>query len=187
LSCSGGGEFRRHRGSQAYTRFVRRPGELFLPDEAPFEQPADDALVRSIELELGVTLPEAYISLSRIHNGGILAKTAHPTSTPTSWAKGHVAVYSLAAIGRTAEFSLCGEVGSKFWVEEWGYPDIGVYFADCPSAGHDMLALDYSAPGEPRVVHIDQETGYRITLVAPDFGTFLTGLVDEDEFPDGDP
>jgi hypothetical protein len=30
----------------------------------------------------------------------------------------------LAAIGRTAGFSLCGELGSAFWVAEWGYPDI---------------------------------------------------------------
>jgi hypothetical protein len=40
---------------------------------------------------------------------------------------------------------LGGTFGSRFWIEEWGYADIGVYFADCPSAGHDMLCLDYRA------------------------------------------
>jgi hypothetical protein len=72
----------------------------------------------------------------------------------------------LAAIGRTAEFSLCGALGSAFWVAEWGYPDIGIYIADCPSAGHDMIALDYRRPGEPPVVHVDQEWGYQITVLA---------------------
>ncbi|WP_210429199.1 SMI1/KNR4 family protein [Nocardioides eburneiflavus] len=76
-------------------------------------------------------------------------------------------------------------MGSRFWLEEWGYPDIGVYFADCPSAGHDMLALDYSGSGEPRVVHVDQELDYAITVVAPDFAAFVSGLTDEGEFDVG--
>ncbi|MCW2832324.1 MAG: hypothetical protein JWN68_277 [Nocardioides sp.] len=88
----------------------------------------------------------------------------------------------IAAIGRTASFSLCGERGSAFWVGTWGYPDIGVYLADCPSAGHDMVALDYRVPGEPSVVHVDQEAGYRIAPLAPDFATFVNGLVSLDEF-----
>jgi len=68
-------------------------------------------------------------------------------------------------------------------VREWGYPDIGIYIADCPSAGHDMIALDYQSAGQPRVVHVDQEVGYRITPLAPDFATVLNGLVPEDDFP----
>jgi hypothetical protein len=62
--------------------------------------------------------------------------------------------------GKTAVVVLGGSFGSRFWVEEWGYPEIGVYVADCPSAGHDMVCLDYRAcgpTGEPQVVHIDQE------------------------------
>lgn len=156
--------------------------ELFVPDEEPFEPPLDDELRRSIEAELGVKLPDSYVALGRIQNGGILAKTAYPMNERTSWAEDHIAVSSLAAIGRTAEFSLCGAMGSRFWIGEWGYPDIGVYFADCPSAGHDMLALDYRASGEPRVVHVDQELDYAVTVVAPDFAAFVAGLADEDEF-----
>lgn len=155
---------------------------LFVPDEGPFEPPLDDELLRSIEAELGVKLPHLYVALARTHNGGILAKTAHPMNVRTSWAEDHIAVSSLAAIGRTAEFSLCGAVGSRFWIKEWGYPDIGVYFADCPSAGHDMLALDYRESGEPRVVHVDQEPSCAVTVVAPDFAAFVNGLTDEGEF-----
>jgi hypothetical protein len=155
----------------------------------PLEDPLTDELLRTVEAELGHQLPIAYVALARRHNGGSFARDAHPSPTRTTWAEDHVGVYSLAAIGRTASFSLCGECGSAFWVEEWGYPDIGVYIADCPSAGHDMIALDYRSPGEPAVVHIDQEWGYRITVLAPDFETFVTGLLDESHYDmdDGPP
>lgn len=156
---------------------------LFSDGDQPFEAPPDDDLVRSVEAELGLRLPASYIGLARAHNGGHLARSAHATSQPTTWASDHVAVTSLAAIGRTASFSLCGELGSRFWVEEWGYPDIGIYFADCPSAGHDMIALDFRTTGnEPCVAHVDQEVGYRITTLAPDFATFVNGLLPEGDF-----
>lgn len=45
-----------------------------------------------------------------------------------------------------------------------------------------MLALDYRASGEPLVVHVDQELDYAVTVVAPDFATFVDGLADRGEF-----
>lgn len=66
-----------------------------------------------------------------------------------------------------------------------GYPQIGVYFANCPSGGHDLLCLDYrglSSGEEPSVVHVDQEDSYRITPVAPDFESFIRGLTNEECF-----
>ncbi|QYJ04858.1 SMI1/KNR4 family protein [Nocardioides panacisoli] len=152
----------------------------FRSGQMAFESTPAASLIQSIETELGVRLPEAYVALARQHNGGHLARDAHRTDTPTTWAEDHVGVTSIAAIGHTAPFSLCGGLGSTFWISEWGYPDIGVYFADCPSAGHDMIALDYRSEGEPRVVHVDQEVGYRITPLAPDFATFIDGLAKED-------
>ncbi|MEV6370399.1 SMI1/KNR4 family protein [Micromonospora musae] len=148
----------------------------------PLEIRLSDETLRAVEAQLGHKLPIAYVDLARRHNGGSFARDAHPAPNRTSWAGDHVGVHALAAIGRTAQFSLCGEFGNAFWLAEWGYPDIGIYIADCPSAGHDMIALDYRSPGEPAVVHVDQERNYQITVLAPDFETFVTGLVDESEY-----
>lgn len=115
-----------------------------------------------------------------IQNGGIPRNTCFPSSRPTSWATDHVAISGIMGIGRTKKYSLGGEFGSKFMQEEWGYPQIGVCICDCPSAGHDMIMLDYRTcgrTGEPEVVHVDQEIDYRITSLAPNFETFIRGLV----------
>lgn len=151
--------------------------------------PLTDELVAEVEEELGYKLPASYVELMRSRNGGTPRKTAHRTAEPTSWADDHVRVTSIFSIGFDGDTSLCGELGSTFWMDEWGYPDIGVYFADCPSAGHDMFCLDYRAcgpDGEPQVVHIDQEDDYRIVFVAENFEAFIRGLEDESVFdPEG--
>jgi hypothetical protein len=48
-----------------------------------------------------------------------------------------------------------------------------------------MIALHFRArEDEPSVVHVDQEVGYRITYLAPDFATFVNGLLHEEDFDD---
>lgn len=149
------------------------------------DDPLTDEKVASAERALGYTLPRAYVALMRIQNGGSPSKTNHRTNEPTSWSADHVAITGFYSIGSTKRCSLCGGVGSAFWIAEWGYPAIGVYFADCPSAGHDMLCLDYrecGPTGEPKVVHVDQELDYKITLVADDFEAFVRGLEGDEAF-----
>ena len=145
------------------------------------EEPPSDELIKSIEKELGgYKLPESYIELMKMHNGGETAKTCFPTNEPTSWAEDHIAITGIKGIGRTKCYSLCGELGSNFMKEDWGYPDIGICIADCPSAGHDMIMLDYSEcgkNGEPKVVHVDQEHDYKITFLANNFEAFVRGLI----------
>lgn len=81
--------------------------------------------------------------------------------------------------------ALCGEIGSQFMIDEWGYPAIGVAICDCPSAGHDMVFLDYrecGPLGEPKVVHIDQESDFKITPLADNFEDFIRGLKSAEEY-----
>ena len=142
-------------------------------------------IVAEIEAELGYKLPASYLELMQTQNGGCPVRYCFPTTQPNNWAEDHIQLTGIFGIGREREDTLCGGFGSRFWVEEWGYPDIGVYFADCPTAGHQMLALDYrecGPQGEPSVVYVDQEDDYSIIQLAPNFAEFIAGLVNEDEF-----
>ena len=174
----------------------------FVPGDTPFEgfdltnfwddnwyalkeyvsEPPSDELIASVEEELGYKLPAAYIWLMKQHNGGIPVNTCYPCDEPTCWAEDHVAITGIFGIGREKIYSLCGELGSQFMIDEWEYPAIGVAICDCPSAGHDMIFLDYRAcgpQGEPAVVHVDQENDSKITHLADSFEEFIRGLEHE--------
>ncbi len=166
--------------------------QFWEPSEYALEQyigaPPSDEAVAAVERELGYRLPSSFVELMRFQNGGIPRRRNHRTKEQTSWADDHIAITGIYSIGSDKRCSLCGPVGSGFWSKEWGYPRIGVYFADCPSAGHDMLCLDYRAcgpAGEPQVVHIDQEWDYKIVVVAENFEAFIRGLEDDSAFDDG--
>jgi len=150
------------------------------------EEYPNDELIASIEKELGgYKLPQSYIELMKIHNGGIPLKNCFPTNEPTGWSEDHIAITGIMGIGREKIYSLCGELGSNFMLEEWGYPDIGICIADTPTAGHEMIMLDYrncGKTGEPQVVYVDQEDDYSITFLAENFETFIRGLVSEEEY-----
>ena len=195
-------EIRKRRRSRKKAKFV--------PGDTPFEgfnltnfwddnwyalkeyvsEPPSDELIASVEEELGYKLPAAYIWLMKQHNGGIPVNTCYPCDEPTCWAEDHVAITGMFGIGREKSCSLCGELGSQFMIDEWEYPAIGVAICDCPSAGHDMIFLDYRAcgpQGEPAVVHVDQENDYKITHLADSFEEFIRGLEHESLYnPDED-
>ncbi|MFR1245505.1 MAG: DUF2185 domain-containing protein [Acutalibacteraceae bacterium] len=188
----------------------RKKKAKFVPGDTPFEgfdltnfwddnwyalkeyvsDPPSDELIASVEEELGYKLPAAYIWLMKQHNGGIPVNTCYPCDEPTCWADDHVAITGIFGIGREKSCSLCGELGSQFMIAEWEYPAIGVAICDCPSAGHDMIFLDYRAcgpQGEPAVVHVDQENDYKITHLADSFEEFIRGLEHESLYdPDED-
>ncbi len=167
--------------------FWEEPGDCARKNY--IEPPPTAEVIRQVEKELGYKLPESYIALMQVQNGGFSKKSAFPTSTPTSWADDHIAIEGFLSIGWDKTYSLCGRMGSRFMIEEWGYPDIGIAICDCPSAGHDMVFLDYrecGPQGEPKVVHIDQEDDYYITPLADSFEAFIRGLVDEEDYWDNE-
>lgn len=144
-----------------------------------------DEQVKDIENELGYKLPQSYIALIKQCNGGEPVNTCFPTQIPTSWANNHITISGIMGIDKDKPYSLCGEMGNRFWIEEWGYPTIGIAICTTPSAGHDMIFLDYrecGLAGEPSVAHIDEDNDYKITTLAASFEEFIRGLVNSKDF-----
>lgn len=156
---------------------------LWLESEYSHEhyvsEPFEPKMLEYIETELGYKLPASYVELMREHNGGMLNRCIFKINEDD-----YIEVTGMYGIGSEKTYSLCGDHGSKFWIEEWEYPNIGVAICDCPSAGHEMIFLDYTEcgrEGEPRVVYIDQELDYNTIILANTFEEFINGLCTEDE------
>ena len=133
-----------------------------------------DEDIKNAEAELGYTLPTAYIELLKNHNGGVVNKNCFINDN-----RDCVYITGIYGIDRDKKYSLLGEMGNEFWISKVKYPPIGVVVADTISGGHDMIFLDYrecGSTGEPKVVRIDQEGDYSITLLADNFGDFIKNL-----------
>jgi hypothetical protein len=135
-------------------------------------------MIREAERSLGVHLPAAYVSLITDRNGGTLRRRCFPTPFPTSWAPDHIGVDALLGVG--GEWGIdSDELGSRYMVAEWGYPDVGVVICAMPSGGHDAVMLDYRAcglDGEPVVVYVDEDRAPR--QIAESFEAFVDGLIE---------
>lgn len=129
-----------------------------------------DDMIKNTENKLGVKLPNSYIELCRIQNGGYITYDAFPTSVPTGWADDHISVDHIRGI---EEY---GILSNDYYIEEWELPkNILLICGD----GHTWTAMDYrQTKEEPPVIYIDLEWGEEIFILelAPNFKTFLGGL-----------
>lgn len=162
--------------------------EYDYADEDPYhEATPNDEYIAAIEQKLGgYKLPAAYIELMKKHNGGYLKRDCFVMSEDNEWEAFNLSLSGLYALGEIARYSLLGEFGQES-AKAWSYPNVGIYFADTISGGHDLVAFDYrqcGKQGEPSVVHIDQESNYCITQIAPHFTHFIKGLVDSESLID---
>ena len=142
--------------------------------ESYIGKPVTDEDIKAAEANLGYTLPAAYIELLKNHNGGVVNKNCFINDN-----RDCVYITGIYGIDRDKKYSLLGEIGNEFWISKVKYPPIGVVVADTISGGHDMIFLDYrecGPIGEPKVVRVDQECDYSITLLADNFGDFIKGL-----------
>jgi SMI1-KNR4 cell-wall len=152
----------------------------FWTDDRYFTGPTlSEEMIARAEALLGYKLPHSYLNLLRTRNGGSPRRDCFPTEVPTSWATDHIALSGIRGIG--GEWGIDSpSLGSAAMIAQWGYPRSGVVVGECPSAGHDVVMLDYSTcgpEGEPRVVHVETEADTPvITVLAQDFGAFVAGL-----------
>lgn len=143
--------------------------------------PATDAAIWNAEQALGYRLPASYVALLRERNG-IPRRECFPTTFSNTWALDHIAISGILGVG-THRWGIDSELGSRYLIGEWEYPDIGVVICDTPAGGHDTVMLDYSgcgAEGEPSVAYVDEDRVPR--QLSPTFAGFLEGLVSCEDF-----
>lgn len=158
------------------------PADDFWEDVDTFTgPPLTDEMVSRAEARLGYKLPESYLRLVRRRNGGSPRRGCFPMPGAVPRTDGYIGVLAILGIG--GEFGIDSEPsGSREMIDLWGYPREGVVVCQTDSFPHDALMLDYSEcgpRGEPRVVYVDTEADEPlVAAVAPDFETFVRGLVD---------
>jgi SMI1/KNR4 family protein SUKH-1 len=142
------------------------------------QEPLTDEALRAVEERFGVRLPEAYVALLRIQNGGVVSDrcNAFPTTEQTGWAPDHVGLHELMGIGRPLESIT--DAASSLDDEAWGHDANAVLLT---GDGHWYIALDYRAGEEPSVLWLDIELGEEVQL-APTFEAFVEGLVPAEQF-----
>ena len=135
--------------------------------------------IRSVQEELGFRLPDTYVELMKMHNGGMVNRCWYPINFPAETYSDYIQITHLLGIGRDANYSLCGRFGSRFLLEGKGdLEKAGVAFANCISPSRAILILDYRTSGndgEPCVTYINSQT-HEETVIAPNFEIFVRGL-----------
>ena len=136
-------------------------------------------MIRVAESTLGVTLPEEYLALLRIQNGGYTQGFGYPMSRPTSWSENHVPLPELAGIITDPGISTVQNILlSAEMADEWGIPPRQVLLA---GDGHWWITLDYRDGQVPAVAWIDTECDEDFQ-VADTFAAFIDGLWPVHEF-----
>jgi hypothetical protein len=166
--------------------FDRLKSRFWAPDASGAHPPLTQADINRAQVTLGVRLPSEYLELLGAQNGGDVAFQfdAYPTNVPTSWADDHVWLRSLAGIGPAGSTWPPSITQSPDLIAEWEMPERLVLL---DGDGHYWIALDYRDVGDdgaPSVAWIDNEADQDIEL-APDFRTFIEGLVPLESFDDG--
>jgi hypothetical protein len=137
----------------------RPPGvwdDFFAASNEYTGPPLTDAMVAAAEAALGYKLPAAYLQLLRVKNGGTPKRQCYPTGG-TRWSDNHVRVTAICGVGGRRGID-SPQYGSRYMIEQGGFPDVGIFVGWTPAAGHDGSFLDYRAcgpSGEPRVMYLD--------------------------------
>ena len=138
-----------------------------------------DAMVKSAEAKLGVKLPNRFIELLKIQNGGYTKGFAFPMTQKTTWSENHVPLSDLFGIivDKDTE-SFQNIMQTEYMTKEWGLPEKQVLLT---GDGHWWITLDYRTGDNPVIMWIDVECNEAIKI-ADNFDQFVDGLVSDNTF-----
>lgn len=144
-------------------------------DEDYYQLPSlTDKDIEKAELLFNNKLPEAYLAILRIQNGGEIRYNASPTKESDGWQEAFISIDHIMGIGKEPSI-----LNTPYFLTEWGMPkDVVLLSGD----GQTWIALDYrDAKDSPSVIYIDNELEKELKL-ADSFQEFINGLyVEEDE------
>ena len=141
--------------------------------------PLTDEMLKAAEDHLAVRLPDGYVALLRVQNGGYTHRFVFPMTLRTSWSKDHVPLRALFGIVTDQSIRTPQNVlETAYMTGEWGLPPRQVLLS---GSGPWWLTLDYRSGPIPKIAWINAERGEDVP-VAPTFDAFLAGLVLESEF-----
>ena len=140
--------------------------------------PLTDEMIKLAESELGVKLPDSFLDLLKIQNGGYTKGFVFPMTKKTTWADNHVPLTELFGIVLDEESDSAHNImQSDYMTKEWGLPDKQVLLT---GDGHWWITLDYRQGDIPTVRWIDCECVEDIH-VTDTFDSFIKGLRTENE------
>lgn len=136
--------------------------------------PLTDEVISVAEHKLGVKLPDEFIKLLKIQNGGYTHGFAFPMNQKTTWAEDHVPLKDLFGIVTDPSITTAQNIlDTSYMTEEWGLPEKQVLLS---GEGHWWITLDYRNGDIPIVAWIDVDCGENI-IIANSFSQFVSGLV----------
>ena len=141
--------------------------------------PLTDKIIKKAEKKLGVKLPDTFLHLLKIQNGGYTKGFAFPMTEKTTWAENHVPLTELFGIVLEKNSNSGHNImQTEYLIKEWGLPEKQVLLS---GDGHWWITLDYRQSENPSVRWIDLECNEDIHI-ADNFEDFINGLVSENEF-----
>lgn len=122
---------------------------------------------------LQCVIPKDYLYVLQMKNGGIPAYNFYPMEHLET--KG-IELTAFLGVG-DLDHSLSGTYGSRYAIENMGYPDIGIYFAETNMEGLFVIPYISTSDNNGMVCYVDQQNDFAIYPLAESLSTFLSTLI----------
>ena len=129
------------------------------------------------QTKLGVKLPDDFLELMKISNGGYVHYHKRAFPVDFSIESGDVFIEVEELMGIHEE----GILLSEYFIQEWNLPKNLVLFS---GSGHAWIGFNYAGREIPNVVYVepDDGDGNNFHVIAESFTEFLSRLDDPDKY-----